>query len=142
MKTLKLKDELDDVQGIIVRGYGKLEDACYVLLEVIDPAAARAWLGQLPVTDGRVDPHDRALNIAFSHAGLARLGLASGALEQFSHEFQEGMVTPHRSRILGDHGANAPDDWEWGGPNNAEVHIVLLLYASTEAALATYCQEL
>ena len=142
MPNVNLKDQLDDVQGIIVRGYSQLQDACYVLLKVADPQAARPWLGTLPVTDGRSDPSQRALNVAFTHTGLAALGLDRDALGMFSQEFQEGMVSPHRSRILGDQGDSDPKHWRWGGPHTAPVHILLLLYASTESALTNYYEEM
>lgn len=141
MPNLNLKEQIEDVQGIIVRGYSQLQDACYVLLEIDDPQAARQWLGTLSVTDGRSGSRDRALNVAFTHAGLAALGLDRDSLRTFSHEFREGMVSPYRSRILGDQGASDPEHWEWGGPQTAPVHILLMLYASTEAALADYYEE-
>jgi Dyp-type peroxidase family len=141
MPVATLKDQLDDVQGIIVRGYGQLHDACYVLLEVADAVAARRWLGGLPVTDGRSDPADRALNVAFTYPGLAALKLDGSVLELFSLEFREGMVSPHRSHILGDHGESDPERWAWGAPHNRPVHVLLLLYASTDAALADYHRE-
>ena len=34
--------ELDDVQGLVRFGYGHLTEACFLLLRVKDPAAARA----------------------------------------------------------------------------------------------------
>jgi Dyp-type peroxidase family len=142
MQTPRLKDQLDDVQGIIVRGYGRLEDACYVLLEVSDVAAAKRWLAALPLTDGRSDPAERALNVAFTFSGMAVLGLAAETLGTFSHDFQEGMVAPHRSHILGDRGSNAPELWHWGGPNNPAIHILLLLYASTDAELGVFYRSI
>ena len=39
--------ELDDIQGLVARGYGTLRAAVFVLLRIDDPAAARAWLGAL-----------------------------------------------------------------------------------------------
>ena len=49
-------------------------------------------------------------------------------MAKFSNEFVAGMTTPHRTRILGDVGENAPEQWDWGGPA-APVDAVLLLYA-------------
>jgi hypothetical protein len=43
----------------------------------------------------------RALNVAISHAGLARLGVPEEALAGFSLEFTGGMVTPTRSAFPG-----------------------------------------
>ena len=42
--------ELGDVQGLVRFGYRHLTEACFLLLRVSDPAAARAWLAQAPVT--------------------------------------------------------------------------------------------
>ena len=71
--------ELDDIQGLVARGYGSLGEATFVLLEIADPALARAWLGALSdrVTPGSTRPDDRALHVAIAAGGLAKLGLAS-----------------------------------------------------------------
>ena len=53
----------------------------------------------------------------------------------FSNEFVAGMTTPHRSRILGDLGENAPEHWEWGGPATPQIDVALLLYARDDAGL-------
>src|SRR5947209_9314110 len=91
----------EDVQGIIMRGYGNLTAACYVLLEISNPDAARAWLNSLAgtITTGQAPPEDNACNIAFTCSGLKKLGLEPSVLAMFSNEFTDGMVTPHRSRI-------------------------------------------
>ena len=39
--------ELDDIQGLVARGYGGLPEASFVLLEIADAAQARGWLGGL-----------------------------------------------------------------------------------------------
>ena len=36
--------ELDDIQGLVVRGYGHIGAARYVLLGIRDPVAARRWI--------------------------------------------------------------------------------------------------
>jgi Dyp-type peroxidase family len=144
--------ELDDIQGIIVRGYGALHHARYVLLRVQDggAAAARAWLGELAerVRDGTVRPqsHESCVNAAFTHSGLAALGLPEAVLDGFAPEFREGMITPHRQRMLGDHGRSAPSQWRWGGSNGdngaADVHMMLALYAGSAEALDGLHREL
>jgi Dyp-type peroxidase family len=120
-----------DVQGIVRRGYGDMAHACFLLLEVLDGAAARRWVATLAdqVTNALVKPPEGRLNVAFSHAGLEALGLSRATLDGFSREFREGMTTPRRSRILGDEGDNAPERWAWGGPDHRAVHAALLLYA-------------
>ena len=137
--------ELDDVQGIVARAYGHLPFARYLLCRVGEPAAARAWLGQVA---GQVFTADRrrddvaSLNIALTWAGLQRLGLADDALATFARPLQEGMVSGHRSRILGDLDGSAPSSWSWGGSSEAqaEIHVLLMLFAPTidvlEAELA------
>ena len=127
--------ELGDVQGLFARGYGDLKSAAFLLLRVEDPAAARRWLGELSVTSAEDRRPDRALNLAFTSSGLERLGLPAEGLARFSNEFVAGMTTPHRRRILGDLGENAPEHWDWGGPDTP-VDAVLLLYARDEASLA------
>ncbi len=80
-------------------------------------------------------PTERAVNVAFTSSGLERLGLPAEELTAFSNEFVAGMTTPHRTRVLGDVGENAPERWDWGGPA-APIDAVLLLYAKDAAGLA------
>jgi deferrochelatase/peroxidase EfeB len=136
MQTL----ELEDIQGIIVRGYGSLNDTSFSMLGIEDVASAKRWLAALAseVRDGQARPYDPVVNVAFTYPGLHRLGLDEHVLVQFAREFCEGMVAEHRSRILGDHGNSAPDNWLWGGPKNEEIHILLMLYARDRAQLDEY----
>ncbi|HEY8745882.1 MAG TPA: peroxidase, partial [Chloroflexota bacterium] len=131
--------EFADIQGIVTRGYGKLRAATYALLEISDAAAARAWLGTLAgtITSCEADPDDTARNIAFTPAGLRKLGLTADVLALFSAEFLDGMTTTHRARLLGDQNANAPEQWAWGRPSGVPFDLVLMLYARDEAGLAT-----
>jgi Dyp-type peroxidase family len=123
--------ELNDIQGIVIRGYGNLRAASYVLFRIDDPAAARNWLQVLAntVTTGDTRPEDTSVNIAFTSSGLRALGLAPETMAMFSQEFVDGMTTPYRRRMLGDLGSNAPEKWMWGGPTTDGVDLVLLLYA-------------
>ena len=64
--------ELDDIQGIIRRGYGKMKSAYFILLEIKDAAAARHWLGEL-VDEGKIrdatetlTEEDTCVNVAFT----------------------------------------------------------------------------
>jgi Dyp-type peroxidase family len=133
------KLDLDDIQGIVTRGYRDLRAATYLLLRIGDPALARAWLDTIAaeVTTAQVNPTASAVNVACTPSGLQRLGLASDALAAFSLEFTGGMATLHRSRMLGDQDDSAPERWSWGGPDNEPVDILLALYASDWTALAT-----
>jgi Dyp-type peroxidase family len=128
--------ELDDIQGLVARGYGTLPAATFVLLRIDDPAAARAWLGAMAGEVATAERGDRsqAVHVALSSSGLRGLGLPEGSLAGFPDEFAGGMTTDHRRRILGDVGESAPEQWRWGGPANP-VDAVLLLYAEDQAGL-------
>jgi Dyp-type peroxidase family len=124
--------EFDDVQGIARFGYGHLTAACFFLLRIADPATAREWLKDAPVTDAvvREPPPDAALQIAISAQGLRALGLSPAALEGFSAEFLSGMAGEEaRSRRLGDVGANCPESWRWGSDGYVP-HLLAIVYAT------------
>jgi len=135
--------EVEDVQGVVLRGYGSLRAARYLLLRVGDAAAARAWLRGLSgrVTTAQRSPDGTAVNVALTAPGLTALGLPDAALAGFALEFTEGIASPHRSRILGDVGESAPQRWAWGGPGSEPVHVLLLLFATDEAGLAQLDEE-
>lgn len=132
--------EVDDIQGIIVRGYAKLEASCFVMLRIMDADKAKLWLTEMAgkVQNGMTNPDKTCLNIAFTFEGLRTLGLDSVTLDLFSNEFQEGMTSEYRSRIFGDQGESAPDKWQWGGPKTGQIHILLMLYAPDEETLKTF----
>jgi deferrochelatase/peroxidase EfeB len=126
--------EFDDLQGLVCSGYGKLTDACFMLLSIKDANAAKQWLSTAQVTSAvRTDPPpDKALQIAFTAQGLSAIGLES-VIKGFSDEFISGMSGDEsRSRRLGDVDANAPGHWAWGGAAKQVPHILLLLYAGKD----------
>jgi len=135
--------ELADIQGLFARGYGDLRAAAFLLLGIDDPSRARGWLGGIAgaVTGAEARPEGHAINLAFTSTGLERIGVPTEALAMFSNEFVTGMTTPHRQRILGDLGENAPERWEWGGPSGPQVDVALLLYATDDAALQRLEEE-
>ena len=126
--------ELNDVQGLVIRGYKRFGGARYLLGEITSPPAASAWLGRVPIATAVPDGADEALNLALTAAGLAKLDLPADVLAQFSHEFVEGMTTPHRQRILGDVDESSPERWEWGSPGGDPIHLLLLVFGLTDAA--------
>lgn len=131
--------ETSRAQGLVASAYGHMPDSAYLLLGVADRNAARAWLGSIvdDVTTAAGKQVDRpCVNLALTHTGLGALGLGDDALASFPRPLQEGMVTGHRSRILGDVGANAPERWRWGGRGQPEVHVMLMLFARDEDELA------
>ena len=134
--------ELDDIQGLVARGYGALRAATFVLLRIDDPSAARVWLGALSDEVATAERGDRseAVHVALTRSGLGRLGLPEGSLAGFPDEFTGGMTTDHRRRLLGDVGESAPERWRWGGPANP-VDAVLLLYADDQAGLGALAER-
>jgi Dyp-type peroxidase family len=135
--------ELADIQGLFARGYGDLRAAAFLLLGIEDAVAARRWLGDTAgaITSSEARPGERALNLAFTGPGLARVGLPAEALAMFSNELVAGMTTPHRSRILGDLDENAPARWEWGSPGGPQIDLALLLYSRDGTGLARLEEE-
>ena len=87
--------ELDDVQGLVRFGYKHLTEACFLLLRVKDPAAARAWLAQAPITSAvKADRLPQtALQIALTSEGLRALEVAADLCAEFSAEFVAGMAS-------------------------------------------------
>jgi len=98
-------EDLQDIQGIVMSGFGPLHCASYVMLRVTNAANARRWLGSIAdqITTSEPPPEEvKALNVALTSRGLKNLGLDADTLATFSRPFLEGMTTPHRQRILGD----------------------------------------
>lgn len=135
--------ERDDIQGLVASGYGHLHEARFLLLAIDDPTRAARWLGRLAgeLTTSRAKSGDTAVNLALSSSGLRKLGVEP-ATARFSDRFLDGMTAPHRSRALGDIGADAPARWRWGGPDTQPVDLLLALYADTPNALSALEQRL
>lgn len=134
--------ELNDIQGMITRGYSKLYKTAYFFVGVTDAAKAKQWLAEvLPEVDS-ADDHgtkkDRVIHLAFANNGLKNLGMHSENIDSFPLAFREGISTPNRNRILGDWGTNAPETWRWGAENAEE--ILLIFHATDEAILEEYMQ--
>src|SRR5947209_20196321 len=123
--------DYQDMQGLLRYGYSRLSEACFLLLRINDPVAAGRWLETAPVTtaEERNPPPEQALQVAFTHEGIRKLGLPGDQLDGFSMEFITGMCgDENRSRCLGDVGENSPEYWEWGGPTSGP-DMVALIYA-------------
>jgi Dyp-type peroxidase family len=139
-----LSAEREDIQGIIASGYGHLPHATYLLFAIDAPADAGAWLAGVSaeVTTARRRVEHRALGVALTASGLARLGLPEHARDWFSLEFTTGMTDDaHRRRILGDVGPDAPELWLWGGPDTRPVDILLLAFGESEAELESLTKQ-
>src|SRR5215475_9970166 len=135
-----------DIQAILRSGFGRLEDASFVLLRITNQGEAKAWLGALAERPGIAPLSYRvtraadlqshqpvALQVAFTAQGLRNLGVPDELVRSFSREFYLGEVTREaeregRPRRLGDVGDNAPSAWEWGAPNQIP-DVLVMLYA-------------
>lgn len=120
--------EWNDVQGLVLRGYEVLRYGCYFVLQIADVSQAKSWISGLVLTPATESPKDEATHLALTAIGLTNLGVDSDQLKTFSIPFQQGLVTEHRSRILGDVGPNAPTLWEWGGNSEETLDILLMLF--------------
>ena len=141
---MAVKLDLDDIQGLIARGYRTLPHARFTIFAAHDAADGHALLSWLLP---RITPAGRfagnsALHLAYTADGLRRLGLAEGVIAGFSPQFIEGMTGPNRSRFLGDVGESDPHYWAWGGPQDPPVDGLILLYANSPEVLDAKQAEL
>jgi Dyp-type peroxidase family len=144
IEALAQRVDLDraDVQGILASGYEHLNHARFAVMRVRDGELARAWLrgvvGEVATAARRGDsdpkPGNR-FNLAFTASGLAALKVPPETLADFSEEFRGGMTRPGAAAMLGDTGASAPANWQFGAGEN-QCDILLLLYGRTPADLA------
>jgi Dyp-type peroxidase family len=136
--------ELSEIQGFLVRDYKEMAFSKYFLLQVSDVNKAKVFIKEASkkITTVATGIKDSYLNIGFTSVGLGALGLAQNNIRAFTREFREGMVTPHRQRLLGDHDRNDPQNWNWGGPNNEAIHIILMIFDSTEENIQIHTRQL
>jgi len=135
--------EKHDIQGFLLRGYGKMRHTRYSLLHITDAALVRPWMATISnaLSDGNYSPDTSCLNLALTAAGLSALGLKPENVRNFAREFREGMAEPHRQRILGDLGSNSPDHWQWGNKdaahplNDTQIHLMLMFFGKDESSL-------
>jgi hypothetical protein len=126
--------ELSDIQGNVLRGY-TYPCAAYLFLHIDDVAAGRALLARMLPQVATAEPWPNgeapatAMHVAFTHAGLAALGLPQEMLDSFPEEFRDGMAA--RAERLGDRGPSAPEHWEHG-LGTGEAHVLVTVYAVYE----------
>jgi len=127
-----------DIQGDILRAYGNRYDrTSYVFVAVGDPEHGQAWLSGLldKVTTAvpwRGPRPETTLNVAFTHAGLAAVGVAPQTLDSFSTEFRQGMS--RRAPKLGDAGDSDPKHWN-EGLGTGSAHVLITINAQDELSL-------
>lgn len=130
--------DVDRIQGFVVRGY-RLPLAGYIFLRIDDASRAATWISEIASEVLTAAPWSEkpasGLNIAFSYAGLAALGLPTPTLASFPEEFREGMAS--RASLLGDEDESAPANWE-APLGTQDVHVLVMISAIHEQALSAH----
>lgn len=122
--------DLADIQGTVLRPRPMPYYGTYLVFTVETPGSALTLLERLlPKLTTAADwdaPSENAwINVAFSHAGLSKLGLAPDILQGFPREFRQGMAA--RSSFLGDVGASAPEYWDLPhGGNGLDIGLLIM----------------
>ena len=114
--------ELEDIQGIIVRGYGSLKGAYFAVLRIEDAAATKRWLGELDVRSGAERPSEAetCFNLAFTFRGwkswawIKKRWTCSPVISRRDGGNRASAADP------GGPGECAPERWRWGGPERPE----------------------
>ena len=134
--------EFDDIQHILLTRVPALTGR-YEFLSFRNAAGGRAWLSAILTkvpsaaeVRASTDKDNRWVSVAFTLNGLRALGLGEDALATFPEEFRQGMVA--RSEMLGDTGANHPDNWV-GGLAGSDLHAIVILFAR-DATERSRCQ--
>lgn len=124
--------DLDDIQGLVIRGY-RMPLARYLFYRFDSGTAARSWLRAMiePVTTA--SEWDAApascVNIALTYGGLEASGLPPESLASFPGDFREGMAV-RAAAHLGETGRDLPPHWPADPPFAARgVHALLLISA-------------
>jgi Dyp-type peroxidase family len=128
--------EIDDLQHILLTRTPAMTGR-YEFVSFDKPTGGRAWLAEMldlvqSAADVRasMDSSRRWVTLAFTWSGLRALGVPEQSLATFPDEFRQGMAA--RADILGDCGANHPDNWV-GGLAGDDVHAIAILFARDEA---------
>jgi len=124
--------EFEDIQHILVTRVPALTGR-YEFLSFRNAAGGRAWLADIvekvqsaAEVRASVEREHRWVTVAFTWNGLRALGVDEISLATFPEEFKHGMVA--RAEILGDTGANHPDNWV-GGLASPDLHTIVVLFA-------------
>jgi len=128
--------EFDDIQYILLTRAPAITGR-YEFLSFRNAAGGRAWVASILETvhsvqqaRASIEKDNRWVSVAFTWNGLRALGLDETSLASFPEEFKQGMVA--RAEILGDTGANHPDNWI-GKLASPELHALVILFARDAA---------
>ena len=131
----RVKLQLDDIQGLILRSRPEPYVGIHAMLHVDDASGGRDLLGRLaehvPSAEDWTNEMESWVGVAISHEGLKALGLPEESLSSFPLPFRQGMAA--RAEMLRDFGENAPETWEEPFKPGT-LHIALTIFAADEAA--------
>lgn len=150
---MSVSSEIDfaDIQGNILRGYGK-DYVRHLVLTVDKPAAARGWLRDAISGDESLTPQittgeprtegleSTCVNIGITHAGLAALGVPPASLKSFPHEFVAGMAA--RNKLIGDTGPSDPSKWKAEWRHVERVHLMISVHADDSKDRASVAERI
>jgi hypothetical protein len=159
---------LEDIQGFVLRGY-RMPMVRHFLLNVNTPAAARKLLGRLVSGDETNAPQittakdwqvgfepgpgddldsaprrkpDYCLNIGITWPGLLALEVKDRVPNLSFKSFNAFIAgAAARAELVGDTGANAPQNWI-GGFGSGNDHVLMTLHVMSPEALTTYSGRL
>jgi Dyp-type peroxidase family len=124
--------EFDDIQHFLLTRVPGVTGR-YEFLSFRDAAQGRAWLrgilGKVASAQQArddIETERRWVSVAFTWPGLRALGVDEASLNTFPEEFRQGMVA--RAQMLGDTGANHPDNWV-DGLARPDLHAIAILLA-------------
>ncbi len=124
--------DFDDIQHILLTRAPTLNGR-YTFLSFKNPTAGRAWLAAVmekvhsaKAMRDSVAQDRRWVAVAFTRNGLRALGVDEASLVKFPEEFRQGMAG--RAEMLGDVGANHPDNWV-DRITSPELHAIAILFA-------------
>jgi len=149
--------DLDDIQGLILRGYRK-DFVRHLVWRIEEPRAFRTMLGDLaeeeldsgPFVTVAADwrekppagrPATSCVNLAFTFHGLKALRLSAESLDSFPEAFREGAAKRAEGKA-GETGQNAPDRWAATSLTSDDAHVIVSVYADTEAERDEVAQDI
>jgi Dyp-type peroxidase family len=147
--------DLDDIQGLIIRGYRK-DVANHLVLRIDEPSAFKPVIADLSEEDPQSGPFvtvaadwtakpplgeaaTSCVNIGFTFEGLRALGLDAESLASFPGEFQAGARA--RADVVCDVGSSSPELWK-ESLRGGDAHVIVSLFADDADELAAVTNEI
>jgi Dyp-type peroxidase family len=122
-----------DIQGNLLTPYA-LPYGAFLLVNMADGDAGRAWLGELAERVTGARDQDAGLsgawNVAFTYPGLEALGVPERFLRPLPQDFREGMEARAVDRLK-DIGESDPGRWQTGLRESDGGHMMVMLRART-----------